>query len=171
MDEIIKGFKRDEYIYHETVRSSIKGIEKNGFSPDNRSELNDEKYLRMVENQFNLDIPVERSKASFFYPTYQQLKNRKTSNYAVIIDFTKINDGVYIADMKYYNQIINNAPYIDTTDKLTKNQAGYGIKYINSIKYVKNINDLHSISSSMDIPEIMVDSNIPKSAIIGYIHI
>lgn len=172
--EIINPDELDSYhIFHETHRDNVQSIIEDGFEPKfDRSQENDEKYVNAVAKKLGRSYPVDRENASFFYSDFDSVSSRASyGGYTIVVDARKLNYPVYMAEVELYDDIFDNAPHMDRVDELDDRQLDLGRKYLDSLESIRSVNNISSTARGYTSPELIIDSHIPKDAIIGFIRL
>lgn len=142
------------YIYHIT-NNNIQ-IQENGLNPsDNINEIpNDSRLINKIANENNINYPIKRGQANFFFPNLDSIPYNYRNNHIVVVDIKKISRDIYIGDRDIRDDII----FGEKSDEKI-------MSYINSIRKIKSSNINKYIENISGTPEVIIHKSISKDKI------
>lgn len=137
-------------IYH--ITNNPNSIKENGLRPDkNISEMpKDSIFINKVAEKHNIEYPIRRRKANFFFPSLKTIPYDYARNHIVVININDIkSSNVFIADRDIRDDIIFN----EKTEQRAKD-------YINSVFKVNPNNIRNKIQDIIGTPEVIIHGHI-----------
>lgn len=139
-------------IYH--ITNNPIQIKRSGLRPEeNISELpSDDVYIQDIAQKNELDYPINRRKANFFFPNLDSIPYDYNTAHIVAVDVSKINRSMYVADRDLRDSVI--------WDKSEES----AVEYVKSISKVQHSNDIRHIDGT---PELIIHGNIATEHIVA----